>query len=149
MTTTREEIAEAVVSLLQGAYQWQQPVSRRFVLWNKVDPALRPAAFLVESGERYNPQSETFRRRELTFKLYIYISAQPIDDTTSTGGMQFNEILDAIDAALAPSGSDRLKGRNTLGNLVSHCFINGQVLLDPGDLDGDGVAVVPISVLVP
>ena len=149
MTTTREEIAEALVTLLQDAYQWNQPVSRRFQLWSKIDPSLRPAAFLIESGEKYNPQSETLRRRELTFKLYIYISSQPTDDTTSTGGMQFNDILDAIDSAIAPSGADLLRGRNTLGNIVSHCFINGQILLDPGDLDGDGVAIVPISVLVP
>jgi hypothetical protein len=151
MTVSREAIATALANLIQGAYQWNQPVSRRLVLWNKVDPSLRPAAFLVEHTEKHTWQSTTYplRKRELQYRLYIYISSQPADDTTTTGGTQFNTIFDALEAAIAPSGADIVSGRNTLGGLVTHAFISGQVICDPGDLDGDGVAIIPFSVLVP
>ena len=42
--------------------------------------------------------------------------------------------LAAIDAALAPSA---LTGLQTLGGLVSHCWIEGKLMKDAGDLDGD------------
>ena len=35
----------------------------------------------------------------------------------------------------------------TLGGLVSHCRVDGAVLKDPGDLDGDGLLWVPLKIL--
>ena len=37
----------------------------------------------------------------------------------------------------------------TLGGLVHHCFIDGKVFKDPGDLDGQALIIVPITVLAP
>jgi hypothetical protein len=149
MTVTREQIANALLGVIQNAYQWNQPVSRRLVLWSKVDPSLRPAAFLVEHRERHDTKNPTLIKREIQFQLYVYVSSQPADDPTSTGGIQFNAIFDSLESALAPSGRDLMSNRNTLGGLVYHCLISGTVILDPGDLDGDGVAIIPISVLLP
>jgi hypothetical protein len=33
------------------------------------------------------------------------------------------------------------------GCLVLNCYIDGKVMTDPGDLDGDGVAVTPVKIL--
>ncbi len=33
--------------------------------------------------------------------------------------------------------------RKTLGGLVSNCYIGGKIMKDRGDLDGDGIAVIP------
>ena len=61
-----------------------------------------------------------------------------------------NTMLDAIDAAVAPSGADALAGnRQTLGGLVSHCYPLGPVFVDTGDLDGKAVAAIPFQILVP
>ena len=49
--------------------------------------------------------------------------------------------LDAIDAALAPAGSDASLGRQTLGGAVYDCKIVGVPVRDTGDLDGDGLVV--------
>ena len=54
--------------------------------------------------------------------------------------------LDALEEALAPPpGFDR----QTLGGLVHYCRIEGRVVKDPGDLDGQGLALVPIKILAP
>lgn len=37
--------------------------------------------------------------------------------------------------------------KQTLGGLVPHCWIDGKVMKDPGDLDGDGIAVIPLKIL--
>jgi len=58
-------------------------------------------------------------------------------------GLRLNTILDALEAALNPANG----ARQTLGGLVSHCRIEGAVLKDPGDLDGDGLLWVPIKIL--
>ena len=38
-------------------------------------------------------------------------------------------------------------GRQTLGGLVSNCYIGGKIMKDPGDLDGDAIAVIPVKIL--
>lgn len=149
MTTTREQIAAAALALVNGAYAWGQPASPRLVLWGSVDVAQRPAAFLVVAGETHVRKNPTLVLRTLKFKLYVYINARPTDDATTTGGTQFAQIITSLETALAPAGGDIFTKRNTLGGLASHCFIEGQVAMDTGDLDGDGVAIIPISILVP
>lgn len=62
-----------------------------------------------------------------------------------------NLILDAVEKVLAPKPSDPgfLDERNTLDGLVYHCFIDGTIFKDPGDIDNQGMLVVPIKLLVP
>ena len=60
-----------------------------------------------------------------------------------------NATLDAIDAALAPSGADAPLGRQTLGGAVHDCKISGVPVRDTGDLDGDGLAVVSVRLVGP
>jgi hypothetical protein len=70
-------------------------------------------------------------------------SAMGTDDERA--GVQSAGALDVIDAALAPNPVTR---KQTLGGLVSHVWIDGKVMKGPGDLDGDGVAVIPVKILV-
>jgi hypothetical protein len=59
--------------------------------------------------------------------------------------MILNSLVDAVDAALcAKSGHPR---KQTLGGVVSHCWIHGKIMKDPGDIDGDGIAVIPVKIL--
>ena len=53
------------------------------------------------------------------------------------------------DLALAPTGPDAALGRLTLGGTAYRCGIDGKPLKDPGDLDGDGLLVVPITIVLP
>jgi hypothetical protein len=149
MSAKREDIAVKLLAVIAGAYQWGSPPSRRLKLWSDVPAAQRPAAFLQEPGETRIAQSLTLTKRAFKFRLFVYTNAKPVNAETP-GASEINAILDAIDKAFEPSGADKLTGRMTLGGIaVQHCQINGEILIDAGDLDGDGLAVVPIQVLMP
>lgn len=62
-----------------------------------------------------------------------------------------NLILDAVERVLFPKPNDYgfLEERNTLQGLVHHCYIDGSVFKDPGDIDNQAMMVVPIKLLVP
>lgn len=146
MAATREAIMEAVYELVIGVHDFRT-TSRRLKLWTDVPANERPALFQAEHAETYSRQSETLGKRGVDVTLFIYTDAH---DAKTIGATELNTILDELDAALAPTGADLVfAGRQTLGGLVSHCFIDGEVFKDPGDLDGDGLLIVPIKILVP
>jgi hypothetical protein len=64
-------------------------------------------------------------------------------------GADLNNLVDAIDACLVPVDRDAALGRQTLGNRVEHCWIEGDVLYYSGDLTSQSIALVPIRILVP
>jgi len=60
--------------------------------------------------------------------------------------VQINQILDELEAALAPPPGPSFK--QTLGGLVEHCWINGEIQTDEGTLGNQAVAIIPIRMLV-
>ena len=70
-------------------------------------------------------------------------------DPVTPGATALNAALDAIDAALLPAGADAALGRQTLGGAVHDCKISGVPVRDPGDLDGDGLAIVSVRLTGP
>jgi len=143
---SREAAFSALFSAVSGAYAWGL-ASRRMKLWSEVPAALRPALFQFESGpEAYQWPSPATPKRTLEVKLFLYFDAR---DPTVPGASALNAALDAIDAALAPAGADLALGRQTLGGAVHDCKISGVPVRDPGDLDGDGLAVVAVRLVLP
>jgi hypothetical protein len=57
--------------------------------------------------------------------------------------------MDAFDNVFVISGGDVILGRNTLGGTVYNCRIDGKILKDPGDLDGDALLIVPVKLVLP
>ena len=141
----------ALVAKLQGA-AFAAPVngktsfvsiSRRLKLWADVPKSLRPAMFITEHREQQAYQNEALQAKTtLNVDLFIYIDAS---DMNAVPAISLNVIMDAIEAALAPAPMDN--NRQTLGGMVSHCRIDGQVMKDPGDLDGDALLWVPLKIL--
>lgn len=150
MSGPREAAITALQSLVTGAYPWATgvtPISRRLKLWADVPPAQRPAAFLFEGGNENRIFSSSINpKRVMEVKLFVYINAK---DMSLPGAIQLNTIMDALDTAFMPQGADLQAGRNTLGGTVYNCRIEGQVLKDPGDLDGDGLLIAPIKLILP
>jgi hypothetical protein len=143
---SREAAFSALFATVSSAYPWGL-ASRRMKLWSDVPSALRPALFQLESGpETYQWTSPATPRRSLEAKLFLYFDAR---DPSTAGASAINAALDAIDAALAPSGLDLASGRQTLGGVVHDCKINGVPVRDTGDLDGDGLAVVSVRLIAP
>lgn len=148
---TREQIMAALFTLVAGAYAWKNtPTSgpdtrRRLKLWGAVDVSLRPALFQFEGGKgTYSWSNDVNPKRVLRPQLFVYIDAK---DPTTIGASQINNILDALDAVLGPQVGPL--GRQTLGGLVHSCRIEGDPFSDPGDLDGDGLIVVPVRIVMP
>jgi hypothetical protein len=151
MNVAREAVMAALVALLEGV-AFASPVngqtgfvsvSRRLKLWSDVPKSQRPALFVTEHREQPNYQSEALpTKTTLSVDLFIYIDAS---DRNTIPAAALNTMMDALEAALKPQPSDN--NRQTLGGLVSHCRIDGAVLKDPGDLDGDGLLWVPLKIL--
>ena len=143
----RETAVQALQNLLAGAYAWKSGPARRLKLWSDVPAMSRPACFIFEGGqETYSWSESALPKRAIEVKLFIYLNAK---DPTIVGAALLNNVMDVLDAALALSGADLSTGRNTLGGAVYHCRIDGKILKDPGDLDGDALLIVPVKLILP
>lgn len=118
-------------------------VSRRLVSYTEA--LTKPALYISEATELYEYQSENLQKVTIQPILFLYVDAGL--DPNVIPATTMNALLDAIDTALAPD--DLTTEKCTLGGLVSHCYVSGEVPKIPGDLDGEGMAVIPIRILVP
>jgi hypothetical protein len=146
--TTREQIAVAFWNLIEGAADFGL-TSRRFVAWDQVtDNGQLPFLTMLKTGEERARKSDTLPMLTLKYHVFVYTSAG--FDQNGIPETAMNALLDAIDAAAAPSTpDDRAQGKQTLGGLVDHCYPLGSVFIDTGDVDGKGVAAIPFEILVP
>jgi hypothetical protein len=132
---------QALFALVSGSASFIT-ASRRLRLWTDVPASERPAIFQYERDDTYTLGQQYTQRVEMNVDLYIYTA--PGNDSGVIPISILNPLVDAVDAALKPSIVTR---RQTLGGLVSHCYIDGKIMKDPGDIDGDGIAVIPVKIL--
>jgi hypothetical protein len=143
---SREIAFSALFTAVSNAYAWGL-ASRRLKLWSEVPAAMRPALFQLEAGpETYAWTSLASPKRTIEAKLFLYFDSR---DPFTPGASAINTALDAIDAALTPKLGDLAAGRQTLGGAVYDCKINGVPVRDTGDIDGDGLAVVSVRLVLP
>lgn len=144
---TREQISTAFFTLIKGAASFTAS-SRRFVHWDQVNETQMPFLTMLKTGEVRARQIEGLPTLTINAHVFVYLSAGM--DPQDTPDTAMNALLDAIDAAVAPTGGDVLNGnKQTLGGLVAHCYPVGQVFIDTGDIDGKAVAAIPFQILVP
>jgi hypothetical protein len=153
MTQSREAIMEALVARLAQA-QFATPIngydswallSRRLKLWSDVASADQPALFVTDHGENLTYSAEALPvKRTLNIDLFVYVASGK--DPDAIPARDLNIALDALAVCLAP---DPASGRQTLDGLVTHCRIEGRIVKDPGDLDGQGLVLVPVRILAP
>lgn len=147
MTATREQIYTALFNKLVAA-TGVVTAARRVQLWDQIADTAKPALFTVENSEEYQYQSENLPHKiVLNVTVLLYTAAG--QDITIIPATQLNNLLDAIDAALAPDIAGANRGKQTLGGLVSHCRIEGSNPKDDGALDGNGVAIRQIKIFLP
>jgi hypothetical protein len=147
MNSPREAQFNALLALIGTAQVASQPAfvstSRKFVQWeNTQDPDL-PMAIITKGFEfatQNNSRGET--RWRIKALLWIYCLHAP-DSTVP--GTQLNDLLDAVETVLKPPAFDG--NRQTLGGLIDHAFIDGEVMVSEGSLPDDrySIAVVPIT----
>lgn len=145
LTFDREAIFAALFALITPAYAWQNAPTRRVALWTNVPAENRPAMYQFEGhDESWNWSNSANPTVFLEASIFVYTSCP----FPAVGATQLNTILNAITARLIPSGRDLTSGRQTLGGLVQWARIQGSVSRVPGDIDGEGMAIVPIRILV-
>lgn len=124
-------------------------ISRRIRLFSEVSASQQPACFQTEWG------TDEVQKSNLPYKITINAAWTVFQcigkDKKALGTVENNLIIGGCRAALAPLPNDPgyLDKRNTLGGLVYHCFISGRIFKDPGDIDDQGMIVIPIKLLVP
>jgi hypothetical protein len=139
----RESISAALFKLLQ-AIQTTPAVttfSRRYVDSTSLGGANLPAVvLLVKSEDAIRKGMGIPIEWKVTAGVFVFVSTT---DTDTEPDMVMNNILDAIEAAVAP---DKGSGYQTLGGLVVNCRINGTIERDPGFMSGVGAAAIPIEI---
>lgn len=145
MRIPREQIAVALFDLLKERGAWKY-AGRRLRMWTDMPPEHFPALFLTEWTEQRSYQGEGLPPGDIiNYQVFVYCQTRDVAEgyvpTT-----QLNDLLEELDLALAPNV---MTGRCDLGGLVSHAWIEGETLKFPGDLDGEGIAIIPVKVLVP
>jgi len=145
ISPTREQVAVALFAQLQTAGSAFVTYSRRPALWPNT--VALPALYMGQTSEglTYSGDNTALYKNVLYFQITIYINAG-LDPNTNPD-TPLNNLLDAIDAALAPPPTNPTE--QTLGDLVSYARREGDVIRAPGYLDGQGGAFFKIKVLVP
>ena len=150
---TREPIFAALYA--RGcAITWTDPVSQAPATWgfkarrlataDQIGAYPQPAFMQGEGPETFSQVSRMPSKRLLSVSWLIYLRAYSAPDPT---GPLINAVMDGVEAALAPD--DPINSVCTLGGLVSHAWIDGDVFKDAGDLDGQAMLICPIKLLIP
>lgn len=150
----REAIFKALFKLLtaDGANVNAQSgpfkmVGRRLIHYSNVPDNMRPCMFLLAGDNTYARSQPVPAKVTLEAKVVIYFhTPQPTQADENAASPQVNDYLDLVDQALAPPAYTTLQ---QLGGLVNSCWIEGTVDVDTGELDGNGMVVIPIKILVP
>jgi len=136
---SRETIYSALFARLSAAGPFVT-TSRKLKHWNDVKPPQQPAMFQAQKTEVPQQTPGLPTKWMLATDVYVYARA-PGSSTPST---IINPLLDAIEAALAP---DPITNKCTLGGLVQHAWIDGEIQTDEGTLGDQTVAIIPIRIL--
>lgn len=140
---SREAIGTALLALFNRNNAFRT-VSRQVKLWGDTPQTERPSLMLAEHGEEYVREARGQPAYvTLEYRAFIYTWAKGVVNPITL----LNPLLDAMDAALADHPVTLAP--QDLGGLVASVWIEGAIIKDPGDLDGDGIAIVPIKALVP
>jgi hypothetical protein len=121
--------------------------SRKLRHWSDVAAEEQPALFVIQTNEPVQQQRGMPPKWTLRVNAYIYVNTQAQSDTEVVPSQLLNPLLDAVEAVLAPD--DVANYVQTLGGLVSHCWIEGPIETSEGCLGDQEVAIVPIAMLVP
>ena len=139
----REAIYAALFALVAGNSAFRT-ATRRIKDYSDVDQATQPALLQVELGEKWNARVGLPPVVTLSARLFLYCEESDPTEPVST---QMNALLDAVMAALAPPIVPHGPFRQTLGGLVQHAAISGEIAIAEG-LSGQSEAVIPIEILV-
>ena len=140
---SREPIYAALFGLLETAADFAV-VDRRLRHWSDVSPPEQPALFMAQKTELASVKTLGAPTVwTLAVDLYLYVHSS---DPHLAPATVLNPLLDAVEAALAPSATTGLQDLG-LPAMVQHAYINGKIETDEGVLGDQAVAIVPVEIL--
>lgn len=104
----------------------------------------QPALFMRDGDEESEYQG---LMEVLTLRAEVWVCCNAGEDPDIAPIILLNNCLDAVRATLDPD--DPTRQRFTLGGLVHWCRMLGKIEKEPGDLDGQAIAVADIEIIVP
>lgn len=119
--------------------------SRRLRHWTDVRAAEQPALFMAQGRELATP-GDPVRGLPTQWTLQVEVYLYARTDGGLAPGTVMNPLLDALEAALKPDNA--MQRCQTLGGLVEHCWIEGELETDEGTLGDQAVCIVPVRIRV-
>jgi hypothetical protein len=146
---SRESVAAALyllVSTAAGKVENLKTSSRRVRHYQDVTSDEMPALFQTQTTEtQKRANNDLPALRTMHFNLWLYTAEA--QEPSIIPSQQLNTMVDAIERALAPFP---LTGKQDLGGLVAHAWIEGNIEIYEGVTeDGKSIALIPIAVLLP
>jgi len=143
MRVPRKQVSHALFTLLKNSYAWNT-ADPRLQVPDDVTAMAQPAMFLVKPQEHLS-QQETFMLPvyKLSYHILISLRADGSPEDISAED-QMDDILDAVESALMPHPGEY----QTLGGLVTHCWIDGTISIDTPVLFQQCAIWIPITVVV-
>jgi hypothetical protein len=137
----REKIYDALLSLSYKVTS-AKTRSRKLKIYSDVPPSECPSIFQNQTGETVTQTARGIPAiRTLKVDWYVYLNDN--GDRNTPPSVALNNILTEIDLALV---ADATTGVNTLGGIVSHCWIEGEVRIVEALLNDYTIAIIPIHI---
>lgn len=127
-------------------------MSRRHIMPPQLAVEAQPAFFFVQAKEQ-RAGNLTGQQNKLALHgfLIVYLPAPETNQLpgseTQLASTRLNAMFKAIDDALTPDNVQT--GKFTIGGLVTHCWIEGDLDQDPGIFTSQAAAIIPLHILVP
>lgn len=112
---------------------------RRLRHWSDVSGTEMPYLAMAQTNQSAQTVKGTPTIWTLGGDLWIYVRT----DGNQVPADIMNPLLDAVEASIAPGTNATTQ---TLGGVVSHCWIEGEIQTDEGTLGDIAVARVPIRI---
>ena len=140
---TREPIYAALFARVATAANFVT-AARRLRHWSDLTPAEQPALFTRQKSETAAVKALGAPAVwTLIVELYLYAHAS---DPYVAPATVLNPLLDAVEAALAPSATTGVQDLG-LPETVRHAYIAGKVEINEGVLRDQAVAIIPVEIL--
>jgi hypothetical protein len=137
---SRNAIYTALFNLLTGI-EGLKVVSRKLVHW--ADAPEFPALYLHQKTEHVSKSGRGQPSKSMMHaEIYVYVKV----DSGADPSPFINDLVDKVETALVPVARGNMN-QNTLGGLVTDCWIDGDIMTDEGVLGELGVAIIPITII--
>lgn len=158
--------ANTFLTFRRGVVQWQElgrvvngvPIMRQPALFLYDGPGFGGGRVRYEQRSRSLPVIRILHRTVIIYQRTPAAGGFPggslggsaVQSVLGSQASPLHPLIEAVELAME-TPDDAAQGALTLGGLVSHCFIEGDGLQIPPDIDpeGQGMATLPITILVP